>query len=259
MTLAKTWERACWQLGNSLTAVISKERDRLELIDLRSKRSRCHYFNNSSQLWDPFAQGFFLGHSHPCSLTWFRFIFMLFQQILHAHRFKLTYIVIKAANNFSTNWERTSSGIYSGLLGRNRWQRTWTGASCWSDYNHMIINLKDLKWLCTLWWSRLGRWSGRWTPSSSGGRRGWSRWRRRASSTSWPGGIFSTINPPSWWSQWCSGTKWMWVDLAQVRSCHCVKPGWQKLAAFRRGQKWTWKFSADTFLLFSRQMRCFCV
>ena len=62
---------------------------------------------------------------------------------LHAHRFKLTYIVIKAANNFSTNWERTSSGIYSGLLGRNRWQRTWTGASCWSDYNLIIINLKD--------------------------------------------------------------------------------------------------------------------
>ena len=35
-------------------------------------------------------------------------------------------------------------------------------------------------------------------------------------------------------------------------------PGWQNLAAFRREQKWQWKFSSSAYLQFSRQMRCFC-
>ena len=34
--------------------------------------------------------------------------------------------------------------------------------------------------------------------------------------------------------------------------------GWQNLAAFRRGQKWPWKFSSSAYLQFSRQMRRFC-
>ena len=35
-------------------------------------------------------------------------------------------------------------------------------------------------------------------------------------------------------------------------------PGWQNLAAFRREQKWQWKFSSSAYLQFSRQMRRFC-
>ena len=35
--------------------------------------------------------------------------------------------------------------------------------------------------------------------------------------------------------------------------------GWQNLAAFRREQKYQWKFSSSAYLQFSRQMRCFCV
>ena len=38
---------------------------------------------------------------------------------------------------------------------------------------------------------------------------------------------------------------------------HCCS-GWQNLAAFRREQKWQWKFSSSTYLQFSRQMRRFC-
>ena len=34
--------------------------------------------------------------------------------------------------------------------------------------------------------------------------------------------------------------------------------GWQNLAAFRREQKWQWKFSSNAYLQFSRQMRRFC-
>ena len=34
--------------------------------------------------------------------------------------------------------------------------------------------------------------------------------------------------------------------------------GWQNLAAFRREQKWHWKFPSNAFLQFSRQMRRFC-
>ena len=36
-------------------------------------------------------------------------------------------------------------------------------------------------------------------------------------------------------------------------------PGWQKLAAFRRGQKWPQKLLSGAHVLFSRQMRRFCV
>ena len=35
-------------------------------------------------------------------------------------------------------------------------------------------------------------------------------------------------------------------------------PGWQKLAAFRRAQKWPHNFLSDAYLLFLRQMRRFC-
>ena len=35
-------------------------------------------------------------------------------------------------------------------------------------------------------------------------------------------------------------------------------PGWQNLAAFRREQKLQWKFSSNSYLQFSCQMRCFC-
>ena len=34
--------------------------------------------------------------------------------------------------------------------------------------------------------------------------------------------------------------------------------GWQNLAAFRREQKWQWKFSSSAYLQISRQMRRFC-
>ena len=34
--------------------------------------------------------------------------------------------------------------------------------------------------------------------------------------------------------------------------------GWQNLAAFRREQKWQWKFLSSAYLQFSRQMRRFC-
>ena len=34
--------------------------------------------------------------------------------------------------------------------------------------------------------------------------------------------------------------------------------GWQNLAAFRRGQKWQWKFSSSAYLQFSQQMGRFC-
>ena len=34
--------------------------------------------------------------------------------------------------------------------------------------------------------------------------------------------------------------------------------GWQNLAAFRREQKWQWKFSSSAYLQFLRQMRRFC-
>ena len=37
----------------------------------------------------------------------------------------------------------------------------------------------------------------------------------------------------------------------------CDRPGWQNLAAFRREQKWPWKFSSSAYLPFSRQMRRF--
>ena len=34
-------------------------------------------------------------------------------------------------------------------------------------------------------------------------------------------------------------------------------PGWQKMAAFRRGHNWLYKFSSNAYLLFLRQMRHF--
>ena len=36
------------------------------------------------------------------------------------------------------------------------------------------------------------------------------------------------------------------------------RTGWKNLAAFRREQKWQWKFSSSAYLQFSRQMRRFC-
>ena len=35
-------------------------------------------------------------------------------------------------------------------------------------------------------------------------------------------------------------------------------PGWQNLAAFRREQKWQWKFLSNAYLQFSHKMRRFC-
>ena len=50
----------------------------------------------------------------------------------------------------------------------------------------------------------------------------------------------------------------VWVAL-HLRVCaHRERAGWQNLAAFRRGQKWPWKFPWSTYLQFSRQMRRFC-
>ena len=37
-----------------------------------------------------------------------------------------------------------------------------------------------------------------------------------------------------------------------------IDTGWQNLAAFRRGQKWPWKFSSSAYLHFLRQIRPFC-
>ena len=39
---------------------------------------------------------------------------------------------------------------------------------------------------------------------------------------------------------------------------HRMAPGLQNLAAFRRGQKWPWKFASTAYLQFSRQMHRFC-
>ena len=39
---------------------------------------------------------------------------------------------------------------------------------------------------------------------------------------------------------------------------YLMDSGWQKLAAFRRGQKWPQNFSSGAYLLFLQKMRCFC-
>ena len=45
----------------------------------------------------------------------------------------------------------------------------------------------------------------------------------------------------------------LYSDTRQV-----VDTGWQNLTAFRREQKWQWKFSSSAYLQSLRQMRCFC-
>ena len=41
------------------------------------------------------------------------------------------------------------------------------------------------------------------------------------------------------------------ADLTRHLKARTESPGWQKLAASRRGQKWQYKFSSGAFLLFS--------
>ena len=49
----------------------------------------------------------------------------------------------------------------------------------------------------------------------------------------------------------------IWHKMAYVIPSYHYEPGWQNLAAFRREQKWQWKFSS-AYLQFLRQMRRFC-
>ena len=74
----------------------------------------------------------------------------------------------------------------------------------------------------------------------------------------------------------CVAFKWMigncWGNCPAIRVCsflilfnlpislcfYCCGTGWQNLAAFRREQKWQWKFSSSAYLQFSRQMHRFC-
>ena len=48
-----------------------------------------------------------------------------------------------------------------------------------------------------------------------------------------------------------------WVGLNRAKKSNLFS-GWQNLAAFRWGQKLSWKFSSSAYLKFSRQMRHFC-
>ena len=64
---------------------------------------------------------------------------------------------------------------------------------------------------------------------------------------------FFTGAPPSNPSLSIWGNKFSKTVRLSLRS-----PGWQNLAAFRRGQKWPWKFLSSALLQFLRQMRRFC-
>ena len=53
------------------------------------------------------------------------------------------------------------------------------------------------------------------------------------------------------------GTVGKYRDRSQIIWVQLSYAGWQNLAAFRREQKWQWKFSSCAYLQFLRQMRRF--